>query len=194
MLALVLTGCSPDEAKNSSSTAPSNAPAPTSVPAAPPATALPAPEVLTDVLSRLADPAVPGVDKLGLVEGSNQETAAALDRFTTAARDGGYLPMTFVAKDIVWSDKNPSDVLATVVVTTANPERREFTFPMEFTRVQGGWQLSKRTAETLLALQKSGTSTASASPSPTPVSPVPPASSSESSPAPAPSPSQTPPG
>lgn len=185
LLALVLTGCSPDESRHSSSTAPSNTPAPTSVPAAPPATALPAPEALTDVLSRLADPAVPGVDKMNLVEGANQETAAALDRFTTASRDGGYLPMTFVANDIAWSDKNPSDVVAMVVITTANPERREFSFPMEFTRFRGGWQLSKRTAETLLALQKSTSSTAapSASPTSTPAPPEPPA----------PSPSQTPP-
>lgn len=195
-VALALTGCSPDETKNSSSTTPSNAPAPTSLSSAPPPAALPTPEALTDVLARLADPAVPGADKLNLVEGANQETAAALDRFTTASRDGGYLPMTFAANDIAWSDKNPSDVVAMVVVTTANPERPVFTFPMEFTRFQGGWQLSKRTAETLLALQKSGGSTTapqpSSAPPPAPTgSPAPAPTGPGPSPEPSPSPSPT---
>ncbi len=33
--------------------------------------------------------------------------------------------MTFAANDIVRSDNKPSDVMATVVVTTAHPDNRE---------------------------------------------------------------------
>ena len=42
---------------------------------APPTAALPAPEALTDVLNRLADPNVPGVNKVSLVEGATPESA-----------------------------------------------------------------------------------------------------------------------
>ena len=129
----------------------------------PPAAPLPPPEALTDVLGRLADPNVPGSNKVGLVEGATPESAATLDKFSNALRDNGYLPMTFVAKDIAWSDKNPSNVTATVTVNTAQAKNRVFTFPMEFTPAQGGWQLSRKTADMLLALNSS-----SPSPSPTP--------------------------
>ncbi|WP_204079963.1 hypothetical protein [Mycobacterium riyadhense] len=184
--ALGLAGCShDDESEKAAAAAPVVPPATSSAVAAPPSAPLPAPEALTDVLSRLADPAVPGVDKLNLVEGSTSEMAAALDRFTTAARDGGYLPMTFAANNLAWSDRNPSDVVATVVVTTAQPNNREFTFPMEFTPFQGGWQLSRRTAEMLLALGNSRGSTSSA-PAPAPSPPPSPA------PSPAPAPTSTP--
>jgi hypothetical protein len=115
------------------------------------------------VLSRLADPAVPGSNRVSLVEGATPESAGNLDKFTNALRDGGYLPMTFVAKDLAWSDKNPSNVMATVTVNTAHAHNRVFTFPMEFTPYQGGWQLSRKTAEMLLALNNS---TPAPSPSP----------------------------
>ncbi|OBA78363.1 hypothetical protein A9W99_24975 [Mycobacterium sp. 1164966.3] len=114
------------------------------------------------MLSRLADPAVPGSDKVGLVEGATPASAATLDKFTNALRDGGYLPMTFVANDLAWSDKNPSNVTATVIVNTAQANNRVFTFPMEFTPFQGAWQLSRKTAEMLLAVNSS-----TPSPSPT---------------------------
>ena len=181
--ALSIAGCSHDTAKNMGSKDSSPAPATSSMPVAPPAAPLPPPEALTDILSRLADPAVPGADKLNLVQGSGPETVGALDRFTTAARDGGYLPMTFVANNVAWSSQNPSNVMATVVVTTANPAHREFTFPMEFTSFQGGWQLSRKTAEMLLAMQNAGTLP--------PTSPPPPAPAPSSEPSPA-SPSPTP--
>ncbi len=81
--------------------------------------------------------------------------------------------MTFAANDIAWSDNKPSDVMATVVVTTAHPDNREFTFPMEFVSFKGGWQLSRQTAEMLLAMGNSPDSTPSAtSPAPAP-SPTP---------------------
>lgn len=194
ILALALVGCSHLGHKKSTAAEPSVPPATSSSVAPPPTGPLPAPEALTGVLARLADPAVPGASKLDLVEGSTPETAAALDRFTTAARDGGYLPMTFVANNLVWSDRNPSDVMATVVVTTAQPEHREFTFPMEFTPSPGGWQLSKRTAEMLLALQNSRNSTPPASPAPNPNSAPPPAPEPSPSETPVPAPAPAPPG
>jgi hypothetical protein len=107
------------------------------------------------VLARLADPNVPGADKVNLVEGATPESAATLDKFVNALRDNGYLPMTFAANNIAWSDKIPSHVMSTVTVNTAEPNNPNFTFPMEFTPVQGGWQLSRATAEMLLAISRS---------------------------------------
>jgi len=164
LAAVGLSGCAHDESKVSS---PSAAPASLATPSATasrPSAPLPPPEALVDVLSKLADPAVPGSNKVGLVEGATPESAATLDKFTNALRDGGYLPMTFVAKDLAWSDKNPANVTATVTVNTAHANNRVFTFPMEFTPFQGGWQLSRKTAEMLLAVNNS---TPSPSPSPT---------------------------
>jgi hypothetical protein len=164
LAAVGVSGCAHGESKVSRgfqssqlSAAPAAPSAVTSQPGAP----LPTPEALVDVLNRLADPAVPGGEKVGLIEGATPASAATLDKFTNALRDGGYLPMTFVPKDLAWSDKNPSNVTATVVVNTAHANNRVFTFPMEFTPFQGGWQLSRKTAEMLLAVNNS-------TPSPTP--------------------------
>ncbi len=170
-----LSGCSSHTSKSSSSDAQSAAPAsgPTSSPpTVPPTAPLPPPEALTDVLGRLADPNVSGTDKLNLVEGATPESAATLDKFTNALRDNGYQPMTFMADNIAWSDKNPADVVATVTVKTARANNGVFTFPMEFTpSARRGWQLSKRTAQMLLALGNSpGLSTAPPAP-PTPEPP-----------------------
>jgi hypothetical protein len=185
-----LTGCSHDAARRKDSAETSVPAATSSTPEAPNAP-LPPPEALTDVLSRLADPAVPGSDKLNLIEGSTPETAPALDRFTNATRDGGYLPMTFAANNIARSAKDPSKVTATIVVTTGNPERREFTFPMDFSSFQGGWQLSRKTAEMLLALSNARSSTPAPPPSaPEPAPNLPPAP--QPSPEPGPIPTPTP--
>jgi hypothetical protein len=174
-----LVACSPSEPKVSPSSSSAAVPAtPTTPVASPPKVPLPAPEALTDVLSRLADPNVPAVEKVDLIEGATPESAGTLEKFTTALRDNGYLPMTFAADDIAWSDKNPSNVMATITVNTAQADNGKFTFPMEFTPSQGGWRLSRRTAEMLLALSKSPTATA---PSPPPA------------PAPTPEPAPTPP-
>lgn len=164
---LGLSGCS-HNASRKSSTAPLVPPATSSALPSRSTASLPAPDTLVEVLSRLADPAVAGADKTNLVEGATPETAAALDRFTTAARDDGYLPMSFAANNIAWSAINPSDVMATIVVTTAKADNREFTFPMEFTPRQGGWQLSQRTAEMLLALGMSRIPAPASSPPPAP--------------------------
>ena len=136
--------------------------------AAPPTVPLPAAEALVDVLNRLADPNVVGADKMNLVEGATLESADNLDKFTAALRDNGYLPMTFAANNIAWSDKNPSNVMATISVKTSQAKNRNFTFPMEFTPSQGGWQLSRRTAEMLLALGNSPAPSPAPAPSPTP--------------------------
>ncbi|OBK52915.1 hypothetical protein [Mycobacterium sp. 1081908.1] len=179
-----VTGCAhtgPKVVSSSSSAVPV-----TSTPlvvAAPPAAPLPPPDALIDVLNRLADPNVPGLNKVTLVEGATADSAGTLDKFTNALRDNGYLPMTFVANDVAWSDKNPSHVTATVAVKTAQANNGNFTFPMEFTPFQGGWQLSRRTAEMLLALGNSATGTsaigttppANPAPSPPPAPPQPPA-------------------
>jgi len=174
--AVGLAGCSHTGPKVVSSSPPA-VPATSSplIVAAPPTAPLPAPDALIDVLNRLADPNVPGINKLNLIEGATPDSAGTLDKFTNALRDNGDLPMTFAANNVAWSDKNPSHVMATVTVNTARANNGQFTFPMEFTPFQGGWQLSRRTAEMLLALGNS----------PPPTTPVP-------GPAPGPAPSQAP--
>ncbi|ORW56930.1 hypothetical protein, partial [Mycobacterium parmense] len=157
-----------------------------------PTTPPPAADVLTGVLNRLADPNVPGADKVDLVEGATPDSAATLDKFVAALRDNGYLPMTFSANDIAWSDKNPSHVTATVTVNTAQNNNGKFTFPMEFTPARGGWQLSRRTAEMLLALGKAPATPPPAGPG---LTPEPPGGPPPPAPAPPPEslPSQPPP-
>nr|BBX76449.1 hypothetical protein MFLOJ_02360 [Mycobacterium florentinum] len=167
--ALGIAACSHSEPKVLPSTS-SGVVAPTSSPllvAAPPTAPLPVPEALVEVLNRLVDPNVPGTNKVNLVEGATPESAAQLDKFINALRDNGYLPMTFATNSIAWSDKNPANVVATVSVKTAKANNGAFTFPMEFAPLAGGWQLSRRTAEMLLALGNS--------PAPTPPAPPPPA-------------------
>lgn len=185
--ALGLAGCSHSEPKVLPSSG-SPAAAPTSSPlivTAPPTAPLPVPEALVEVLNRLVDPNIPGINKLNLVEGATPDSAATLDKFVNALRDNGYLPMTFVANNIAWSDKNSSNVVATVSVNTAKGHNGAFTFPMEFAPFQGGWQLSRRTAEMLLAL---GNSPAPTPPPPSPTLPLPPPPEPVQPPAPAPPP------
>ncbi len=185
-----LAGCSHSEPKVLPSTS-SAAASPTSSPlivTAPPTAPLPVPEALVDVLNRLVDPALLGINKINLVEGATPESAVTLDKFVTALRDNGYLPMSFVANNIAWSDKNSSNVVATVTVNTAKGNNGTFTFPMEFAPFQGGWQLSRRTAEMLLALGNSPTPTPTPPP-PGPTLPLPPPPEPVAPPAPPPPPS-----
>lgn len=170
VVAVGLSGCSHSEPRvpaSATSSAVPPASSPIVVTAAPTAP-LPVPQALTDILNRLADPNIPGANKVSLVEGATPESAATLDKFMTALRDNGYLPMTFAADNIAWSDKHPSNVTATIRVGTAQPNNRSFTFPMEFTPYEGGWQLSRRTAEMLLALGNSPATTTPPVPSPPP--------------------------
>jgi hypothetical protein len=149
--ALGLCGCSSDEHGASTE----SEPAPTSASATSTATAqvapLPPPDDLAKVLYRLADPAVPGSQKLNLVEGATPDSAAVFDQFANALLNGGFAPMTVDVRDVAWSDRDPADVVANVNVTSPNPRGPKFAFPMEFTPIQGGWQLSARTANVLLA-------------------------------------------
>jgi hypothetical protein len=190
--AIGLAACSSNHPTSGSTTVSSLPPASSPQAAAPVPAPLPPPDALTDVLARLADPNVPGAAKVSLIEGATPESAATLDKFTNALRDNGYLPMTFAANDIAWSDKNPSNVKASIAVHTAQANNANFTFPMEFAPFQGGWQLSRRTAEMLLALGKSPaapTSGAPASPAPAP----PPGPAPPPEPAPPPTPPPPPP-
>src|ERR1700754_2023625 len=109
---LGVAGCSNHGAKNSASDAPSAPAAASSEAATPPGKALPAPEVLVDVLVRLSDQVVPGINKIGLGEGAPPDSAAVLDKYSNALRDNGYLPMTFTADHIAWSDQTPADATA----------------------------------------------------------------------------------
>lgn len=155
---LGLSGCSPAPQPGQAAMPVTVSPSQPAAPAPPPAAApLPPADALTDVMYRLADPAVPGPAKLILVAGSSAPDAAVLDRFAAALRDGGFNPATFTATDIRWSQTPPGDVVATITVTTANPaEPAAFTFPMEFTPApDGGWQLTRDTAEMLFAFGNS---------------------------------------
>ena len=124
LVAVAFSGVIGSAACNSGSPpAPSEPPSATSVvaaPAAPVSSPLPPPQALTDVLYRLSDPAVPGADKVGLVEFATVDDAAALDRFGRALADSGALPLTFDATDLKWSESELGNVVATVNVTTAN--------------------------------------------------------------------------
>jgi hypothetical protein len=149
-----LCGCGSDKPPAPApSSAVSSAPAAPAYP--PPPAPLPPPSALTDVLYRLADPAVPGGQKLTLIADAGPGDAAALDRFGKALADNGYHPMTFDAADLAWAssgDAAVDDVVATVIARTP-PGRTggDFTFPMEFARTpDGGWQLTRDSADMLL--------------------------------------------
>jgi len=153
---LGLCGCSPAAPSGPAAAPVTVRPSPAAAPQPAPGP-LPPAEALTDVMYRLADPAVPGPGKLVLVADSSAPDAAALDRFAAALRDGGFSPVTFTATDIRWSQTRPGDAVATIAVTTVNPaDPGGFTFPMEFAPAPGGgWQLSRDTAEMLFAFGSS---------------------------------------
>ena len=62
-------------------------------------------------------------------------------------------PVKFDIRDVGWSDRDPANVMANVDVSSSNPRGPRFSFPMEFKPFQGGWQLSARTADVLLAFR-----------------------------------------
>jgi hypothetical protein len=158
--ALGLSGCSPDghDASPEETATPPTAAQLTSTgrtgsSEAPQTTPLPSSKALSAVLYRLADPAVPGAQKLNLVEGAASDNAGVFDQFASALVNGGYAPVKFDVRDIGWSDRDPADVLADVNVSSTNSRGPRFSFPMEFKPYQAGWQLSARTAEVLLAFR-----------------------------------------
>ena len=156
LAAAALIGCSNPAEQNSAPAAPAPA-APSAPPAAAPDPAvLPPPEALAEVIYRLADPAIPGTDKMHLVADTTPPDADALNGFASALRDSGYTPLTVRAGDLHWAAGHSGAVSATIVITTPNPAQRgEFTFPLEFDAHAGGWQLSRQSAEMLLAFDNS---------------------------------------
>ncbi|MCV7150944.1 hypothetical protein [Mycolicibacterium pyrenivorans] len=170
-----LSGCGqsgqPEHPAASPSVETSPAPSVGMPPPAPPAPGgppLPRDSALIDVMSRLADPAVPGSQKVDLIEEGTADEAAGLDRFGIALRDNGSLPLTFEARDLAWSQANPGNVVATVVVRTANPQGGEFSYPMEFVPAAGSWQLTRQTADLLLQLDDGQNPPPAPPPPPTP--------------------------
>jgi hypothetical protein len=150
---LGLPGCSSEEDDSSPQTAAPSTMVSPSAAAAPQAAPLPAPDALAGVLYRLADPAVPGAQKLNLVEGATPESAGVFDQFANALINGGYTPVKFDVRDVNWSDRDSADVVANVAVSSSSPRGPRFAFPMEFKPYQGGWQLSARTGDVLLAFR-----------------------------------------
>ncbi|TDO11890.1 hypothetical protein EV580_3613 [Mycobacterium sp. BK086] len=184
--ALSLSGCS-DQTEQNSTQRPFEQSSTALAPPESTAAALPTPDALTDVLYRLADPAVKGADKLALVESTTPDDAATIDKFAAALRDGGFTPLTFTATEIRWSDRQPSDALASINVTTSNPANPgNFTFPMEFRQDKGAWQLSRETANMLLAFgnARGGASPASPASPANPASPTSPVSPASPTPTP----------
>ena len=168
MAALSLSGCS-DHAEPKSTQSPFEQSSTTLASPETNAAPLPAADALTDVLYRLADPAVKGADKLQLVENTTPGDAATIDKFAAALRDGGFTPLTFTASEIRWSDRRPEDALASINVTTSNPANPgNFTFPMEFRQDKDTWQLSRETADMLLAFGNARGGAAPAGPTPPP--------------------------
>ncbi|MBI3227290.1 MAG: hypothetical protein HYZ39_19770 [Mycolicibacterium cosmeticum] len=150
MAALGLSGCAEETVPPEPTAATISTVA--SAPAAPAQAPLPAPEALTDVLARMADPSIPGDQKLGLVQFASPDDAAALDRFTKAIVDGGHAPLAFRATDLKWTQQG--DVTATVDIASADPasQATAFTFPMQFSPIDNAWQLSRESANQLLLL------------------------------------------
>jgi hypothetical protein len=158
---LGLSGCGGDTSSAPSPTIVALSKPPT-VPAPPTDTGapLPAPTTLTDVMSRLADPNIPGTDKIGLVEYGTPPDAAALDRFAKALHDSGYAPVTFAAADLTWAQDQTGNVIANVTINAANPQvGKDLKIPMEFSPQQDSWQLTRKTTDLLLQLGPKPTAT-----------------------------------
>jgi hypothetical protein len=115
---------------------------------------LPPPTALTDVMGRLADTAIPGTDKVGLVQYGTPADAAALDRFAKALHDSGYAPLTFEAADLMWAQDQQGNVIANVTMKPGGPQAtdKNLKFPMEFSPQADTWQLTRQTADLLLQI------------------------------------------
>lgn len=152
---LTLSACSGSGDKASPTSSSAAQPAATSAAAASaPDHPLPDPAALNDVLNKLADPNLPGTDKVTAVQGATPEQ---LDKFTKAIGDAGFSPLSFTVKDPKWSSETPGDVEAVVTINSPSPKMGGFAVPMSFSPEGEGWKLSKRTSDLLL---KTGTSLA----------------------------------
>jgi hypothetical protein len=150
---LGLSGCSAKHHNASPHTPAASVPSTAATTGPAPVAPLPPPEALIGVLYRLADPGVPGIAKLNLVEGATPEHAPVIDAFANALLENGYAPIQLRVRDIGWSDVDPGYVRALVEIGTPKPGASGvFMFPMEFKPYHGGWQLSERTARQLLAV------------------------------------------
>lgn len=141
-----LSGCS-SAPKATSPETPSAQPSSTTAGAPQPERPLPDPAVLSDVLNRLADPGVPGAEKLDTVQGA---TADQLDKFGKAITDAGFAPLTFTVKPPTWSTSQPGLLEAIVTINSPNPKLGGFAIPMTFAAEGDTWKLSKQTGELLL--------------------------------------------
>ena len=112
-------------------------------------------------MSRLADPNIPGTDKIGLVQHGTPADAEALDRFGKALQDSGYAPLTFEATDLTWAADQPGNVIAEVTAKPGGPQGagKDLKFPMEFSPQQDSWQLTRQTADLLLQMGQQPTAT-----------------------------------
>ena len=176
---LALTACSSSNDKAAPASASATQPASSAAAAAVPNHPLPDPAVLTDVLNRLADPNLPGAEKITAVQGATPEQ---LDKFTTALGDAGFSPLSFTVKDPKWSTETQGDVEAVVTINSPSPKMGGLAVPMSFSPEGEGWKLSKRTSDLLL---KTGTSLAGTA---TPHEAPPAGAPAPETPAPAPTP------
>src|ERR1700754_679685 len=105
-------------------------------------------------MGRLADPAVPGTDKVALIQYGTPAGATALDRFAKALHDSGYAPLIFDATDMTWAQDQPGNVIANLTMKPSGPaaQGKDLKFPMEFSRQQDNWQLTRQTADLLLQM------------------------------------------
>lgn len=74
-----------------------------------------------------------------------------LKNFGEALQSSGFNPLNVAVADVTWAGQ-PGNVLATVTISTADPAVKPFTYPMEFSPVRDGWQLTRRSADQLLPL------------------------------------------
>ena len=113
-------------------------------------------------MGRLADPAIPGTDKIRLVPNRTPADAAALDRFAKALHDSGYAPLTFEAGDLLWAQDQTGNVIANVTMKPGGPQAttdKTLNFPMEFSPQGDSWQLTRQTANLLLQYGQQPTAT-----------------------------------
>lgn len=111
-----------------------------------PAADVPSADQVNAVLYGLADPAVPFLDKSGLVEGGigPVEAKIADKRIQKAARDGE-LPLSFSVANI--APAGPGE--ATADITASGPQLAPQTMTVTLVN-QGAWKLSRTSAMTVL--------------------------------------------
>jgi hypothetical protein len=143
----------------------------TTVAVPPTADPLPPPDALSGVLYHLADSSIPVEQKVGLVQYATVDDQPVLANFGEALKANGFDPLNVTASDLAWAAQ-PGNVLANITISAADPTVKPFAFPMEFSPMRSGWQLTQRTADQLLPLV-GGTPAPAPTPTPTPT-PTPP--------------------